>query len=387
MAIRKVKDIVLYADDDYYCGPGPAVVVFPDGEMAAVFRRHRSWTKEVLRAHVHPTTEQCLIRSTDGGETWSSTPRVFMGGGQCAVAGLLKDGTMLFVTHRQESVPIQQAHLLVDGVTTEVAKMVEADRRAGLIDPADQMETRRRHWPAFSAGTEIWRSDDRGDSWNGPAWVGEVPDLPPLAEGLHAPVHLRGFPQELSNGDVVLPVQGRGIGSILAASTDGGNTWHYRGVAAPNQKGESTHAFNEWSVYETAAGDLVGFVRSGRPSEEGGGYLWTVRSKDKGFTWSEPKQEEVWGHPYFALRLPSGNVMIVYGYRREPYGIRCRVLDPECTDPSGADEFVLRDDGGGVDVGYPHATVMPDGRVFIIYYYHDREGGQRFCAGSIVEAS
>lgn len=387
MTIRKIRDVVLYRDDDYYCGPGPAVVAYPDGEMAAVFRRHRSWTNDVLQAHVHPTTEQCLIRSTDGGETWSAPPRVFMGGGQCAVAGLLDDGTMLFVTHRQELVPYQQSHLLVDGLSKEVAAMVDADRRVGLVEAADRAARTRRHWPCFSAGTEIWRSDDRGDSWNGPAWVGEVPNLPPLADGLHAPVHIRGFPQELSDGDVVLPVQGRGVGSILAASSDGARTWQFRSVSAPNEEGESLHAFNEWSVYETAAGDLVGFVRSGRHPDKGGGYLWTVRSSDKGLTWTAPKREEVWGHPYFALRLPSGNVLLVYGYRRPPYGIRCRVLDPECSDPSGADEFVLRDDGGGHDLGYPHAALMPDGRVFVIYYFHDRQGGQRFCAGSIIEAA
>ena len=65
--------------------------------------------------HVHPTTEQCIIRSADGGRTWSP-PRVFMGGGQCAVAGLKRDGTMLFVTHRQELVPYAARDLLVDGV-------------------------------------------------------------------------------------------------------------------------------------------------------------------------------------------------------------------------------------------------------------------------------
>ena len=125
MAIRKVQDIVLYRDDDYYCGPGPAVVAYPDGELVAVFRRHRSWTPFTLRKHMHPTTEQCLVRSTDGGATWSR-PRVFMGGGQCAVAGRLSDDTMLFVTHRQELVPTELEDQLVEGVTREVAEMMES---------------------------------------------------------------------------------------------------------------------------------------------------------------------------------------------------------------------------------------------------------------------
>ena len=105
MKATKVKDVVIYRDDDYYCGPGPAAVAFPDGELAVFFRRHRSWTPSPLFAHMHPATEQCIVRSADGGETWTGAPRVFHGGGQCACATRLSDGSLLFATHRQEMVP------------------------------------------------------------------------------------------------------------------------------------------------------------------------------------------------------------------------------------------------------------------------------------------
>ena len=82
MKLRKVVDMVVYRDEDQYCGPGPSVVAFPDGELLVFFRRHRSWTAEPLAQHYHPTTEQCIARSTDGGATWEQ-PRVFAGGGQC----------------------------------------------------------------------------------------------------------------------------------------------------------------------------------------------------------------------------------------------------------------------------------------------------------------
>ena len=383
--LTKIEDVALYRDDRYYCGPGPAVVCFPDGELRVVFRRHRCWAPEVMM-HVHPTTEQCMIRSADDGRTWSP-PRVFMGGGQCAVAGLKRDGTMLFVTHRQELVPYAARDLLVDGVSAEVATLIAGLRADGQGENADSLQRKQSHWPTLSAGTEIWRSDNRGADWEGPSWVGEIPGLPPLHPGLHAPVHLRGFPIELADGDLVLPVQGRGVGSILVASADGGLSWEFRGLAAPNPPGRAGMAFNEWSVIETAAGDLVGFVRSEMEERHGGGYLWTVRSSDKGRTWSPPRREDVWGYPYFALTLPSGNVLIVYGYRREPYGIRARVLDPECRAPGDAQEHVIRRDGGVLDLGYPHAAPMRDGRVFIVYYFNGADGGQRFVAGTIVKAA
>jgi hypothetical protein len=371
MKVRKIEDIVIYRDDRYYCGPGPSIVAYPDGELAVVFRRHRSWTREPMHMHVHPTTEQCLVRSRDGGGTWDRLPRVFMGGGQCAVAGLLRDETTLFVTHRQELVP--------DSMMEELPASA-ANERVGVFNRVrSEGGWNERGWQTISAGTEIWRSDDRGDSWDGPSWVGDVPGHPIFLEGLHSPVHLRGFPMELRDGTVLLPVQGSKKDSILIASEDGGHTWEFRGVALAG-------AFSEWSVVETRSGDLVGFVRS-ELTDTGGGYLWTARSSDQGRTWSEPKREDVWGFPYFALPLPTGHFLLVNGYRREPFGIRCRVLDPECTNISEAEEVGLREDGGMRDLGYPHAALLPDGRVLVVYYFNDRMDGQRFVAGTFVEVA
>ena len=62
-------------------------------------------------------------------------------------------------------------------------------------------------------------------------------------------------------------------------------------------------------------------------------------------SWEPWQDMGIIGHPYHALRLPDGRVYLIYGYRHEPYGIRARILDPECTDFSG-EEIVLRDDGG-----------------------------------------
>lgn len=318
--------------------------------------------------HVHPATEQCFVRSSSDGTDWDTDPRVFQAGGQCAVASLLNDGTVLFVTHRQEMVPEHMMDQLPEGSEERVVRW-STSRKEGWSGE--------RNWPTISAGTEIWRSEDRGESWDGPAWVGEVPGLPILMEGLHSPLHIRGFPVELSDGTVALPVQGKRIGSILTISKDGGRSWEFRGVALPGP-------YNEWSLRETPSGILVGFARTSLPDGEGGGYLWTVRSSDGGYTWTKPKKEDVWGYPYFALPLPTGETFLVNGYRRPPYGIRCRVLDPECENPGDAEELVLRDDGGEGDLGYPHAALLPDGRILAVYYFNDHEGGQRFVAGTFV---
>jgi hypothetical protein len=44
---------------------------------------------------------------------------------------------------------------------------------------------------------------------------------------------------------------------------------------------------------------------------------------------------------------------------------------------------VLRDDGGGRDLGYVRSVVRRDGKVVAVYYYHDRSGPTRYLAATI----
>ena len=45
--------------------------------------------------------------------------------------------------------------------------------------------------------------------------------------------------------------------------------------------------------------------------------------------------------------------------------------------------MILRDDGGGRDIGYPRTVQRPDGKVVTIYYYHDTPKGDRYIAATI----
>ena len=89
------------------------------------------------------------------------------------------------------------------------------------------------------------------------------------------------------------------------------------------------------------------------------------------------------GHPYHATRLPDGKVFVIYGYRHAPYGVRARVLDPECEQFIG-EELVLRSDGGNGDLGYPWATLTNDGRLLAVYYFN-KEDGTRHIGGTFIE--
>lgn len=137
--------------------------------------------------------------------------------------------------------------------------------------------------------------------------------------------------------------------------------------------------FNETSLYETPKGDLLAFVRT----EGFNDHTVLARSSDHGrsFQWQDAGFQ---GHPHHAIRLPDKRVLLVYGYRHVPYGVRARVLDSECTNPASAEEIILRDDGGNGDLGYSWATMASKNRALVVYYFN-RADGPRHIAGTFLQ--
>jgi hypothetical protein len=162
---------------------------------------------------------------------------------------------------------------------------------------------------------------------------------------------------------------------IGRAFNHGGRWWNYACPIARDDKA----SFNETSLYETPAGDLVAFMRTADFDD----HTVIARSTDGG-KHIKPWQDCGWqGHPHAALRLPDGRVLLVYGYRHKPFGIRARVLNAECTDAATAPEIVLRTDGGSGDLGYPWVTRTADGHILVVYYFN-RDGGTRHIAGTLL---
>ena len=81
------------------------------------------------------------------------------------------------------------------------------------------------------------------------------------------------------------------------------------------------------------------------------------------------------------IRLHDGRVCLTYGYRAAPFGIRARLSDDGGR--TWGDEIILRDDGGGRDVGYPRSVQRPDGMVVTVYYIHDNPKSDRYIAATI----
>ena len=384
--LRKVRDIDIYRDETWYCGPGPSVVVYPDDEIVVAFRRSRT------AGHGHPAVEACIVRSTDGGDTWSE-PEVFDSGPiRNQNLTLLGDGTLVVAMPSS------------DIVTREVYEAVHARARSEEDVEVREYPGRERSiapdqdtYYLAERGPYVRRSTDRGRTWSQRYYVESVPGWDPVMPGFSAPFGLRARVIELTDGTLVFPIHSKGLPSdadpddpanrifapVLVASDDGGMSWDFRGTIASPQLG--TH-FNETEVIETPSGDIVAFMRPTFDDSDDM-YIYTATSSDGGGTWSPAKKENVWGYPTSPLTMPSGKNLLTYGYRRPDWGIRAVLANEECTDIDEAEELVVRGDGGGRDLGYPQAWLLNDGRAFVSYYFnHESDNGDtRYICATILE--
>jgi sialidase-1 len=231
-------------------------------------------------------------------------------------------------------------------------------------------------------GGVMLRSTDGGERWNEillPPTRGEQ-RLGPFNEPL--PAYNRGAMCQGKDGRLFWvtamenPGDGNRSGAHLMISSDRGASWNYSCPVAVDEK----VAFNETSIYETPKGDLVAFLRTSGLDD----HTAVARSTDGGRSFHKWQDAGFQGHPHYALRLPDDRVLLLYGFRHKPFGIRGRVLDAECDDIAAAPEFVLRDDGGNGDLGYPWATMLSNDRALVVYYFNESDG-TRFIAGSILE--
>jgi hypothetical protein len=228
-------------------------------------------------------------------------------------------------------------------------------------------------WIARIGGLYSIQSFDHGATWSEPV---------PITGGGKA---VRGNPVELEDGTLVLPTYGgaENKGTIfIMASSDRGGSWER--IA---QLEIEDYLFHEPNLSLTPSGKIVLLTRSrNMAGPEANGLsspLYTSESVDGGRTWSPIVQRPFYSpSPFHMLRLHSGKVLVSYGYRFEPFGIRAFLLDSELSSWDEVEETVLRADGAGFDLGYTSAVQIDNGEILITYYYYDDEEGRRYIAGT-----
>jgi hypothetical protein len=358
--IRKIKDMVIYRDETFYSS-FPSIVRRPDGELLVAFRRalDRRRLGENHVTHTDPNSYLELVRSKDSGQTWTTPELLYanpFGGSQDPCMVQLSDHSILCTSYGWA------------WLRPEAAKQM---KDLGMVNGF-----------AFLGGY-LLRSTDGGKHWDQPI----VPPSVPEANvhdifGKTVPAYNRGAMCEGKNGKLYWVVANSDVthqehtATHLLISSDKGQSWMYSCPVAKDDK----VAFNETSIYETPKGDLVAFLRT----EGFNDHTAVARSTDGGKSFAPWQDAGFVGHPHYALRLPDKRVLLIYGYRHAPFGVRARVLDAECT-KFDVPEIVLRAGGGSGDLGYPWATMISKHRALVVYYFNDAESGPRYIAGTLLE--
>lgn len=358
-----MRPITIYKVTHTYASH-PCVTNLSNGEWLVAFaastQRH---------PYLHPPEDphfmNFITRSRDQGQSWEP-PQVAPNYGWTGVEtpGLrqLSTGDLLLNQWRFRWYPLGLARQLW---RSGEEKIFICDASGRHWRPVQQEADWADHpfaWARADDGAYVQISRD-----NGHTWTETVPvDIAPY-QGAFSP---KGC-IELANGDLLLALGSHDYDplhtSFIVRSTDKGRSWQ-KPVAAAHQAGR---VFSEPSVAETPSGKLLLMSR-----EAVTGYVHQSESPDGGHTWRPVRQLPFWGYPTHCIRLHDGRMLIVYGRRKEPFGIRAAVSADE--GQSWSDEIILRDDLAptyqGHNLGYPSVIEYAPGKLFTAYYGEDTDG-------------
>lgn len=357
----------------------PALVTLDNGELLLAFRSGRNCYRDFPEAlnlgyqhpHTDPRSQPWLARSADGGRTWAieSPPRSFELMEKDHAQGIayqdvgftkLPDGRVMLSVFRwkytNEAPPaditfgvreeILAEHGSPRGGITYDYRRYQPFRYAYCITPVYSIcDPAGRNWTPF-------KPIDVVDVQTGKAWC-----LATRNGGVMLDDRTVGWPF-YSGFDPATP---RFNGCHMLKYDLNADQWSY---VAQLAAGTEDAFMEEPLLHRHPDGRLIGFYRTTSP-----GYLFSNFSRDNGLTWSLARQTSVWGHPFAALTIGK-DILLAYGYRRDPMGIRMAWLkngDPHAFDPQH--EIIVRDDGRDDDIGYPALCTTKDGKIILAYYF------------------
>ncbi|MCA9230826.1 MAG: exo-alpha-sialidase [Planctomycetales bacterium] len=331
-SVVEIIETKIISQQPWYYHGWPTVVRCANGDLRVVYSGGRDF-------HICPFGRLEMMTSRDDGANWTM-PRVLLDSAtDDRDAGIVEtsEGTLLVTSFNSIA---YQLHLnnperllqktFGDG-TLEVLK------RWHLMDAATsqaQKQTDTGHW--------MLRSTDGGVSWSKRY---RVPGYSP-----HGPINLidgRLF-YATSNGNH----------AAAHISEDDGQTWQE--ISKIDLRPGEMHAV------QASNGDIVVQVRDKIVSATGSEQNTSqIVSADGGKSWSE-KQKVADGYPSHLLRLHDGTLLMTYGWREEPYGVRGKYSQNHGT--SWSDEFLIASDSASWDLGYPSSVQLQNGELLTVWY-------------------
>ena len=340
--MKKIKDVVLHKDHQY--NTFPSIAKAPGGVMYVAFRQAPDRRDELEKkwAHVDRDAIGVIMSSDDNGVTWSKPEAFYKNENhslQDPIVNVLSDGTILITFFLWEIVPAEDKKKIAELEAGDIGYRVLED---GSI--------------AYVEGAYTLISHDGGKKYEGPY---------PVANG----VCCSGRAVEMPDGSLLFPVYGVRKGdpvtsSEIYISKDKGISWEPYSMLWKDPEG--AHNADEPSILLAQDGTLHAFIRSDM--------LYVTRSTDGGKTWGECRRTDILGNvPFRPLLLKSGNILLSYGHRAEPFGIRALLLDEYGEGIVKSKELILREDGSGFDISYCSAEQADNGDILMVYYYNNEE--------------
>jgi hypothetical protein len=172
--------------------------------------------------------------------------------------------------------------------------------------------------------------------------------------------------------------------NLVYRSTDDGTTFHFLSFITPKDDPFAAGTGN-WENLPYAFGGHRWFYPRGymlpngrilcvlRCQRDPTGDMWTelYKSDDGGQTWQFRSRVNDFGAPGSLVQMGDRRLVMVYGCRLPPFGIRAVVSEDEGV--TWGSEIIVRDDGGSWDLGYPNAWLAAPGKVGVIYYFNSKD--------------
>lgn len=308
----------------------PTITRTSRGECLVVFSGDRD-------AHVCPWGKTQMVRSGDNGQTWSEPITINSTPLDDRDAGIIETAKGSLLVSWFTSVYFEKSGIMRDSWRQHAAKIAPETRKEWL-------------------GAWVRRSEDNGKTWGAPSRT--------KACAPHGPIQLK-------DGRLLFVGTGGGSGPstrvVIEESNDDGITWKQ---IAEIPSSPSFYA-SEPHVVECASGKLVAMFRNEFP-DMSQRFLGQSESEDGGRTWSAIHRTKLWGFPPHLTRLSDGRLLLVYGYRREPFGQRACLSSDEGRTWDLKNEIVLVDNAPDGDLGYPASVQLADGTILTVYYQKDQ---------------
>lgn len=325
-----------------------SVARLSDGRISAAWSGGRM-------AHVCPFGRVDIAYSLDG-EKFSPAATVFDSPLDDRDAGLTAWGDKTVLTTFNNNVEFQK-HCLYDWEPWKSDWAARPEEK-GMVE--NYLQTVTPEIEEKYLGSLLFISDD-GESFD------EFIKMPITAP--HGPIALENgkllYAGRVFSKDQAWQDRGALTEDIYVMQTADGKTWS---EPVPIVKGEDCKDFDlhEPHAAECDNGDILVVARAHTSSVVGKLSLVISRSTDGGKSFSPFAATGFIGAPPHLLKLKDGKLVLTYGRRTAPLGIRARIS--EDNGKSWGEEFVLRDLSGFSDLGYPSSVELENGKILTAYY-------------------